>query len=119
MILKESKLNVADTCGIFVVKCFHIYQNKKKKWGNIRKFIKVSYREMLKKLIKLKGRKSRAFFYKSKYQNLKYDGSVLRFATNSCVLTKRRLYPRGKISEGVVMYSIKRKKFITSFRYVL
>lgn len=119
MILKESKLNVADTCGIFLVKCFHIYQNRKTKWGKVGKFIKVSYRTMLKKLLKLKGKKSRAIFFKSKYQYLKYDGSVFRFNSNDCVLLKRRIYPRGKISEGVVMYSIRRKKFTTSFKYVL
>lgn len=119
MILKESKLNVADTCGIFIVKCFHIYRNKKRKWGKIGQFIKVSYRHMLKKLIKLRGKKSRALYFRSKHWFQKKDGSVFRFYSTDCVLLKRRVYPRGKISDGVVLYNLKRRKFMQSFKYVL
>lgn len=119
MILKESVLNVSDNCGIHLVKCFHIYQNKKKKWGQIGKFVKVSYRHMDKKLLKLKGKKSRAIFFRSKYKFKKPDGTNIKFCENACVLLKRRVYPRGKISAGIVVYNIKRKKFTLSFHGVL
>ena len=119
MILKESKINVADNCGVQKVKCFHIYQNKKKKHGHVGKFIKVSYRIVSKRLSRLRGRKSRAFFFKSKYKYSKPDGSKINFSENFCVLIKRRLYPRGKISRGMVLYNLKRYKFMYSFNVII
>ena len=119
MILKETMLHVSDNCGINLVKCFHIYQLKKRKYSKIKKFIKVSYRSTTKSLSKLIGKKSKGFFYKSKYFFSKIDGSCFFFSSNNCVLTKKRLYPRGKISKGCILYNIKRIKLLNSFSYTL
>ena len=119
MILKETKLNVADNCGVLLVKCFHIYQNKKKRHGHVGKFIKVSYRQVIKKLNRLIGKKSRAFYCKSKYKYTKPDGSIIFFYENICTLLKKRLYPRGKISKGVIVYNLKRYKFMHSFKFII
>lgn len=115
IILKESMVHVSDNCRVLKVKCFHIYGNKKKKWGCIKKFIKSSNRMVAKRRYWARGAKARGFFYKSKYRFIKPDGCSIRFQHNMCVLLKKRLYPKGKVTRGCVLYNVKRRKFIFSF----
>ena len=110
---------MADNCGIYLVKCFSIYRSKKNKSGRLNTFIRVSYRLVRKKLIKLLGKKSKAFFFRSAFPMKKIDGGRFIFSESSCVVVKKRLYPRGKVSNGIVLYNVNRPKFLNSFTVVL
>lgn len=116
MIQRTTILRVSDTCGITKVKCFHIYQKKKNFIGYVGNFIKVSVRKTHSKLKQsLKRKKIKAIFTLFKKTYRKPDSSLIKFSSNSCVLLKKRLTPRGKLIIGPVIYNIKRKKFISSF----
>lgn len=119
MILKESILSVSDNCGVLLTKCFGFYKLKKYKNIKILKFIKVSYKKTKKMKNIIKKKKSKAFFFRSRFLNKKIDGSYFSFYENSCVLIKKRLYTRGRLVRGCVLYNTKRKKFINSFNFVL
>lgn len=62
-----------------------------------------------------KKSKHRGICIKSKFRILRKDSSYIRFSSNSCVLLKRRLTPKGSILKGLVSRNVKRKKFISSF----
>lgn len=66
-----------------------------------------------------KKKKPRVYFFRSKFKFHKPDGSELKFTSNNCVVLKKRLSPRGKVSKGPVIYNTKRRKFLLSFNCVL
>ena len=116
MIQKNTIIKPADNCGVLKVKVFHVYKGSKGKLAFIGDFLKTSAKlvrpeNLIKKKTKLKGILIRTVFIKHRK-----DGSLISFFKNSIVLLKKRLTPKGKAIRGPIVRTIKRKKFISSFK---
>lgn len=94
---------------------FHIYGGFSNKFAKIGNFIKVSVRKARPSNFFKRGKKSKAFLVRSAFKSMRKDGSYIFSASNSCVLLKRRMTPRGRELKGPIFYGVKRKRFTTSF----
>jgi len=115
MVYKGTFLRPLDSCGVWLVRIFHLYRGGFRKVATTGCFIKCSVRStkpnnITKKKTKLKG----IIIHTVKSIN-KLDGSMLKFFNNTIVLLKKRMTPKGKEIFGPVVYNIKRKRFISSF----
>ena len=119
MVQKNTLLSVSDRCGVWFVNTFHLYQGYNRKVSFIGNFIKVSIRKTKPNNWLKKKTKVKAFIVRSKIFSSKYDGSYVKFNTNTCLLLKKRLTPYGKKLFGPTLKKIKRKKFLSSFSGIL
>lgn len=115
MIQKNSIVEPTDNCGVLKANVFHVYRGGKGRLGFIGDFLKVSIREILLDSEIKKKSKHRAFLIRTNFHTKKKDGSIIFFKNNSIILLKKRLTPRGKILNGPIISTIKRKKFVSSF----
>jgi large subunit ribosomal protein L14 len=115
MIQKNSILKPVDSCGVYKVKVFHVYKGSQGKLALAGDFIKVSAKLVKPENIVKKKSKHRSILIKTKFINLRLDGSFIKFNQNGLVLLKKRLTPRGSTLKGPVLHYLKRKKFISSF----
>lgn len=119
MIQKNSILNVLDINGVFVVKCFHTYKKFNKNTSSSGLVFKSSIKLYSKLRKKWKGKKTKSIVVVSRSRYKKPDGSFIYGNKNSCVLLKKRLSIRGKLTKGYNFYNLKKKKFINSFSLVI
>lgn len=115
MIQKGTQLIITDKSGVRTVNVFHIYQGFKHLQAKPGQFLYVSIRHIKPSCTLKKGKKSKAFFVRSKFKYLKKDGSYIRAFFNAGILLKKRMNVRGKELKGPIFYGVKRKRFITSF----
>lgn len=115
MIQKESRLSVADNCGVWSVGVFHIYKGFRHKIGYVNDFVKVSLKKTRPSNWLRKGKKSRAFIVRTAFRNLRKDGSYVKLAGNDCILLKKRMTPRGREVLGPITYGIRKRKVLASF----
>ena len=119
MIKKNTYLIPADKCGVFWVSVFHLYYGFSRKTAYCGNFVKISVKKTrplnwLKKKTKLRG-----IIIRVRKENFKRDGSWVRFCENNVVLLKKRLTPQGKELSGPIIYSIKRRKFRSTFAGII
>ena len=119
MIQKGSILPTGDNSGVLKTKVFHIYKGSKGRIGYVGDFFKVSAREVLPENPILKKSKHKSILIRSKYRNLRKDGSYIKFNTNVLILLKKRLTPKSTLLRGSVSKNIRRKKFISSFTKIV
>lgn len=119
MIQKESILNVQDVSGVYTVRCFHVYKQFSKNISSSGFVIKTSIQLYSKRRKKWKGKKSKAIIISTKCRYKKPDGTQIFGFRNTCGLLKKRLNMRGKIVRGYNFYNLKKKKFLSSFSYVI
>lgn len=118
MIYKLTQFVPADRCGVWLVKVFHTYTYKRR-FANVGEFGKISVRQT-KPFNKLrKKKKNKFFFLRGKQIETKKDGSVFYFNNNTGALLKKKLQTRGKRLFGPASRSIRRKKVLNSFIFVL
>ena len=115
MIKKNTQLEPADKCGVWLVSVFHLYYGFNRKTAYCGNFVKVSIRKTkpknwLRKKTKLKG-----IIIRVRKEFLKRDGSWTKFDENSIVLLRKRLTPQGRELNGPITFNIKRRKFRNSF----
>ena len=115
MLNKLSMITPCDSCGVWLVRTFHLYGGFFKKSAKVGSFLKTSARRVKSRNFIKKKKKSITFFIRAKYYLRKCDGSVIRFKKNNAVLLKRRMTPRGFFIYGPIPIIVKRKKFINSF----
>jgi large subunit ribosomal protein L14 len=115
MIQKNTILKPADSCGVFKVKVFHVYKGSKGRFAFSGDFIKVSARVVKPENPIKKKSKHRSILIRTRYKNIRIDGSFVRFFNNNLILLKKRLTPKGKTIRGPISRNIRRKKFISSF----
>jgi len=119
MIQKQTYLVPLDKCGVWWVCAFHLYHGFFRKISHTGEFIKVSIKiTKPKNNLKKKG-KVKAIIIRTKKFFYKIDKTSLVFYTNSVILLKKRLTPRGRELFGPVLFNIKRKKFLSSFSHVI
>jgi len=115
MVQKETNLKPIDKCGVWSVRAFHLYGGSFRKISNISNFVKVSVKKTRSNNWIPKKTKLKAIIVTLKKEILKSDGSYVKFRSNSVVLLKKRLTPKGKILIGPVSVGIRRKRFLSSF----
>jgi ribosomal protein L14 len=115
MIQKSTVLKPIDSCGVYKVKVFHVYKGSNGKLSFSGDFVKVSAKIVKPENPIKKKTKHRSIIIKTRYKNIRLDGSFIKFKQNGLVLLKKRLTPKGSTLKGPVSHFIKRKKFISSF----
>ena len=115
MVQKETNLKPIDRCGVWSVRTFHLYGGSFRKNSTVGNFIKVSVKKTRPNNWVPKKTKLKAIIVTLKKELIKLDGSYIKFRTNSLVLLKKRLTPKGNLLIGPVSINIKRKKFMSSF----
>lgn len=105
----------ADSCGVFKVRVFHVYKGSRGRLAFAGDFLKVSVRATRPENPLKKKTKVVSILIRTKYKNIRRDGSHICFKRNRNVLLKRRLTPRGKSIRGSVSVNIRRRKFLASF----
>ena len=115
MIQKLSLCLPLDRCGVWTTKVFHIFHGFRHKTGKPGNFIKCSIKRTKPNNQIQKGFKSNGIIINSVFCLKKKDGTKYAFKYNTIVLLKKRLTPRGRELYGIIPYSIKRKKFRSSF----
>lgn len=115
MLQKSSHTLVSDRCGVWEVQVFHVYKGSWHRAARAGNFVKISIRRTKPNNWLKKGKKSKAIVVRTRFKTIKADGSYLRFSTNSVVLLKKRMTPRGKELLGPITYGFRRKKFVSSF----
>jgi ribosomal protein L14 len=115
MVQKESRLNVADNCGVWSVGVFHIYRGFRHKIATTNDFVRVSLKKTKPANWLRRGKKSRAFIVRVCYKKLRKDSSYIKLLSNDCLLLKKRMTPRGREILGPITYGIRKKKVLASF----
>ena len=119
MIQKGSILPTGDNSGVLKTRVFHVYKGAKGRIGYIGDFFKVSAREVLPENPIPKKSKHKSIVIRTKYRNLRKDGSYIHFNRNVLILLKKRLTPKSTLLRGPVSKNIRRKKFLSSFTKVI
>ncbi len=112
MIQEETELNVADNTGAKRVKCFRVLGGTKRRYARIGDIIVCSVKEADPKANVKKGEKIKAVIVRTKAPIPRYDGSKLRFDTNSCVIIDDKNNPKGTRIFGSVAREVREKGFI-------
>ncbi len=119
MIQKGSVLSTGDNSGVLKTRVFHVYKGAKGRIGFVGDFFKVSAREVLPENPIPKKSKHKAILIRTKYKNLRRDGSFIFYNKNVLILLKKRLTPKSTLLRGSVSQNIRRKKFLSSFTRVV
>jgi len=115
MIQKFSKLVPVDRSGVFKVKVFQLYGGSKRKVSYPGGFTKVSAIQVKPENNIKRKTKMHSILVRLVKESLRVDGSWVKFKINGTVLLKKRLTPRGKELTGPIDFTIKRRKFVSSF----
>lgn len=115
MIFKSTKAVPVDRSGVYKIRIFHLYSGSKRRVSSSGDFVKSSAIEVkAENWIKRKS-KLNAIIVRVRKESFKLDGSWIKFKFNCVVLLKKRLTPKGKELFGPVDFSVKRRKFVSSF----
>ena len=115
MVQKRSVISVMDKCGVWTVRLFHLYKGFNRKIAYSGTFIKASVQTTRPDNWIGKTSKVHGIIIGTKSQIKKRDGSKLFFKLNTVVLLKKRMTPRGKEINGPIIFSLRKRKFRTSF----
>lgn len=115
MIQKETRLSVADSCGVWSVGVFQIYRSSGRRFARAGDFLRVSAKRVRPGNFLSQGTKHRAYLVRCVFSETRIDGSLVSSGANSCVLLKKRMTPRGRELSGPVSYRVKKRKFSSSF----
>jgi len=128
MILKQSWLSSSDNTNVRWLKVFHLYKGFNRKNTTIGFFVKGSAQIVEPPRLEYKGFKfkfnkkgdiCRGLYIRARKLTIQHDGSISKFADNSCILIKKKQNVKSKYIHGPVPYLLKRKKFKTLFKTVL
>lgn len=128
MLLKETWIGVSDATNIRWLKIFHLYKGfwRKKTYQSF--FIKGSARVVEPPRIEYKGFKykynvkgdiCRLLITKTNINSTCLDGSFTRFKLNTGIVIKKKAEPRSKYLNGPILFTFKRRRFLSLFKYVL
>jgi len=115
MLQKSSYVVPADRCGVFWVNIFHLYKGSFRKKAYIGDFVKISVKLTQPDNWVLKKSKYKGIIIRTKKEEIKKDGSWIKFYENNVILLKKRLTPLGGEIYGPTLKKINRKKFLQSF----
>ncbi len=116
MLQKNTKFKPADNSGVLFARIFHIYRGSGSRFAYVGDFVKCSALKVIPDRPIKKKSKHRAIFIRSVCKDFRNDSLSIFFKKNACVLLKKKLTPRASYLRGPVSLSVKRRKFISSFR---
>jgi large subunit ribosomal protein L14 len=128
VILRLSWLSIADNTNVKWLQVFHLYRGFNRKRTTLGFFIKGSARVVEPPRIEYKGFKfkfnkkgdiCRGLIIRTKYKIYKNDGASLYFKENNLVIIKKKYDIKSKYLYGPVSLRLKRKKFLTLFKFVI
>lgn len=128
MLYKESWIHVSDSTNIRWVKIFHLYKGFYRKVTKSSYFIKGSARVVESPRLEYKGFKykfnikgdiSRLLIIRVNKAINYSDGCQLFIKQNAGITIKKKSNPRSKFLHGPVSNLLKRKKFITLYKYII
>ena len=126
MIQKKSWLSISDNTNVKWVQTFHLYKGFHRKSTTIGFFIKSSARVVEPPRIEYKGFKfkfnrkgdiCRGLIIRTRFNDVKNDGAPIYFKNNNIILIKKKQDLKSKYLYGPVTKQLKRKKFLTLFKY--
>jgi len=103
MIQKQTWINVSDNTTVNWLQVFHLYKGFNRHVTEEGYFVKGSARSVKPPRIEYKGFKfkynvkgdiCRGLILRTRFPNHKFDGSVLYFQQNSCILIKKKTKPK-------------------------
>jgi len=115
MIQKGTFVSPADNSGVLWARVFHLHYGFSRRIAYTGGFAKVSVRETLPNNWLSKKTKCKAIILRTRKELKKFDGSYVRFNTNSVVLLKKRMNCYGTVILGPIPSTIRRRKFSRSF----
>lgn len=128
MIFKKTWLNVSDNTNIRWFQTFHLYKGFFRKQSKLGFFLKGSARVVEPPRIEYKGFKvkfnkkgdiCRGLIIRTKYKIYKNDGTSLKFKENNLIIIKKKYDVKSKYLYGPISIKLKRKKFLTLFKFVI
>lgn len=108
-----------DSCGGIRARCCGFFKKNNYRFSKSGSFIQVSVIVALPRARKLKGMVHNSIVVRVKKNFPRRDGSLFVFYKNNCALLKKRLTTYGKYISGPINFTVKRKRFLTSFSTVL
>ena len=126
MIFKESWLSVSDNSNVRWLQAFHLYKGFRRKVTKPGFFIKGAAKIVEPPRIEYKGFKfkfnrkgdvCRGLLIRARRPLNKLDGCVIYFKSNNVILLKKKQELKSKYLHGPVSISVKRKKFISLFKF--
>jgi len=128
MIQKKTWINASDNTTVNWLQIFHLYKGFHRHTTEEGYFVKGSVRSVRPPRIEYKGFKfkynvkghiCRGIILRSRFPNLKLDGSVLCFYQNSCILIKKKQNVKSKYLFGAISHKVRRKRFKTLFKLII
>lgn len=126
MIFKETWISAADNTNVRWLQVFHLYKGFKRKSTKIGFFVKSAAKIVEPPRIEYKGFKfkfnkkgdiCRGLVIRGRYGINRFDGSLLHFKNNNVILLKKKQEPKSKYLHGPVSIMMRRKKFLTLFKF--
>lgn len=128
MIFKKTWLSVSDNTNVRWIQIFHLYKGFHRKHTTVGFFVKGSARIVEPPRLEYKGFKfkfnkkgdiCRGLIVRNNYNVTRDDGSSLYFRSNDTILLKKKQEVKSKYLYGPVPYNLKRKKFLSLFKFVI
>lgn len=107
MIQAETYLNVADNSGAKQVMCFKVLGGSRRRYASLGDIIVVTIKSALPTSKVKKGAVMKAVIVRTKKENVRPDGSFIRFDDNAAVLLNNNLEPVGTRIFGPVAREIR------------
>lgn len=126
MIFKETWVSPSDNTNVRWLQIFHLYKGFKRKTSFIGFFVKGAAKIVEPPRIEYKGFKfkfnkkgdiCRGLLIRTRYRIKKADGSLIFFKSNNSILLKKKQEPKSKYLHGPVNTALKRKKFLSLFKF--
>ena len=115
LLSRLQSLNCFKALKSYIIK---LYYNDTKKIIN-NGYVLLTVEKTYKNAKKTRGKKSYAFFLRSKFKNNNHCLSFFNYKKNECIFLKKRMTPRGKVVKGSISFLIKKKKFISPFHVII
>ncbi|CEN32049.1 50S ribosomal protein L14 [Candidatus Westeberhardia cardiocondylae] len=112
MIQERSVLFVADNSGARRVMCIKVLGGSRRRYANISDIIKVSVKDVVSRGKIKKGDVLKAVIVRTKKGIRRFDGSLIRFDKNACVLLENNDQPVGTRIFGPVTRELRVEKFM-------
>ncbi len=112
MIQMQTELDVADNSGAKRVECIKVLGGSRRRYAGLGDLIVVSIKEALPTAKVKKGDVARAVIVRTKREYRRYDGTYIKFDTNSAVLINQQNEPIGTRIFGPVARELRSRRFM-------
>jgi large subunit ribosomal protein L14 len=112
MIQTQTEMDVADNSGAKRVEVIKVLGGSRRRYAALGDIVVVSIKEALPTAKVKKGDVAKAVVVRTKFGYRRYDGSYIKFDTNSAVLLNAQGEPIGTRIFGPVARELRSKKFM-------